>query len=38
LLADERGELQAEFTEDGLHLKAPAYQLWRNEIVRVLGW
>jgi len=38
LLADERGELKAEFTGDGLHLNEPAYQIWREEILKVLGW
>lgn len=38
LLADERGELKAEFTDDGLHLKEPAYRLWQGEILRVMGW
>ncbi len=38
LLADGRGELKAEFTDDGLHLKEPAYRLWQLEILRVMGW
>lgn len=38
LMVDEKGELKAEFTEDGLHLKEPAYQLWRGEVLRVLRW
>lgn len=38
LLRDERGELKSEFTDDGLHLKEPAYRLWRDEILRVMGW
>jgi len=38
LMTDERGELKAQFTNDGLHLTEPAYQLWRNEVLRVMGW
>jgi lysophospholipase L1-like esterase len=37
-MADERGELKAEFTDDGLHLKAPAFRLWQAEILRAMGW
>jgi lysophospholipase L1-like esterase len=38
LFADEQGELKAEFTADGLHLKPEAYKLWKAEIERVMGW
>lgn len=38
LMADEKGELKAEFTDDGLHLTPPAYAVWRGEVERVLGW
>lgn len=38
LFLDDRGELKAEFTEDGLHLTAPAYEVWRDEVERILGW
>jgi lysophospholipase L1-like esterase len=38
LMADEKGELKAEFTADGLHLKAEAYELWRGEIERLMNW
>lgn len=38
LLVDDQGELKAEYTEDGLHLTAPAYLVWKAEIDRVMGW
>ena len=38
LMVDDRGELKAEFTEDGLHLKEPAYRIWQAEILQALGW
>lgn len=38
LMTDARGELSAEFTADGLHLKPAAYKIWRSEIRRVMGW
>lgn len=38
LMKDDRGELKSEFTEDGLHLTAPAYRIWSAEIERRLGW
>lgn len=33
LLADEQGNLSSEYTNDGLHLLAPAYLLWRDAIL-----
>ncbi|MCX7918526.1 MAG: GDSL-type esterase/lipase family protein [bacterium] len=36
LLKDENGELREEFTADGLHLKPPAYEIWKQEIDRLL--
>lgn len=36
--ADAQGELKAEYTEDGLHLKEPAYHVWRREVERRMGW
>lgn len=38
LMADEKGELKAEFTADGLHLKPEAYRVWKAEVERVMGW
>jgi len=38
LMADEKGELKAEFTNDGLHLTPPAYEVWRAEIERAMKW
>ena len=37
LLKDEAGELREKFTADGLHLKPPAYDIWKNEIIKFLG-
>lgn len=38
LMRDEKGELKAEFTNDGLHLTEPAYRLWRAEVLKALKW
>jgi lysophospholipase L1-like esterase len=38
LMADDRGELKAEFTEDGLHLTPAAYEVWKRQIEIALGW
>lgn len=38
LMQDGNGELRAEFSEDGLHLTDPAYQVWRAEIERRMLW
>lgn len=38
LFVDRDGELKAEFTADGLHLTEPAYQIWRAEIEKAMGW
>ena len=37
-MVDEKGELKAEYTADGLHLKPEGYQVWKAEIERVMGW
>jgi acetyl esterase/lipase/lysophospholipase L1-like esterase len=37
-VADEKGELKAEFTADGLHLNAAGYAPWKAEVERVMGW
>jgi lysophospholipase L1-like esterase len=38
LLADDKGELKAEYTGDGLHLNAEAYEIWLAEVERVMKW
>jgi lysophospholipase L1-like esterase len=38
LMADDKGELKAGFTGDGLHLNPDAYKLWQGEVERVMGW
>lgn len=38
LMKDGQGNLKAEFTEDGLHLKHEAYLVWRKAILEALGW
>jgi lysophospholipase L1-like esterase len=37
-LADGRGELRAELTVDGLHLNEAAYEMWRREVAKRMGW
>jgi lysophospholipase L1-like esterase len=38
LMVDGKGELKAEFTPEGLHLKPEAYKVWKKEVERVMGW
>ncbi len=38
MMADDAGELKQEFTSDGLHINADAYQIWQGEVERILGW
>jgi lysophospholipase L1-like esterase len=38
LMRDGEGQLKGEFTNDGLHLTEPAYQIWRGEILKALKW
>jgi lysophospholipase L1-like esterase len=38
LMRDDKGELKAEFTNDGLHLTEPAYRIWRTEVLKALKW
>jgi acetyl esterase/lipase/lysophospholipase L1-like esterase len=38
LMVDDKGELKAEFTGDGLHLNAAGYEPWKAEVERVMGW
>lgn len=38
LLTDAQGELKAEFTADGLHLTPAGYEIWKREVLRVMGW
>jgi lysophospholipase L1-like esterase len=38
LLVDDKAELKAEFTTDGLHLNDAAYVIWRAEILKTMGW
>jgi lysophospholipase L1-like esterase len=38
LFVDKQGELKAEYTADGLHLTEPAYEIWRAEIEKAMGW
>lgn len=37
-MADDNGDLKAEFTGDGLHLTEQAYQAWREVVKDKLGW
>ena len=38
LMIDDKGELKAEFTGDGLHLNEAAYRLWLAEVERAMKW
>jgi lysophospholipase L1-like esterase len=38
LMTDDKGELKAEFTNDGLHLTEPAYNIWKAQILKALDW
>jgi lysophospholipase L1-like esterase len=38
LMIDERGELKAEYTGDGLHLNPAGYAPWKAEIEKVMKW
>lgn len=38
LMVDDKGELKAEYTGDGLHLNEAAYKVWLAEVERVLKW
>lgn len=38
LMADDKGELKADYTGDGLHLNETAYKAWLAEIERVMKW
>jgi lysophospholipase L1-like esterase len=38
LMADDKGELKADYTGDGLHLNEAAYKVWLAEIERVMKW
>ncbi|MDI6783866.1 MAG: GDSL-type esterase/lipase family protein [bacterium] len=36
IMKDEKGELREEWTADGLHLKPPAYEIWKQELLKLL--
>jgi lysophospholipase L1-like esterase len=38
LMVDDKGELKADYTGDGLHLNETAYKAWLAEIERVMKW
>jgi lysophospholipase L1-like esterase len=38
LFTDAQGELKAELTADGLHVNPAGYEIWRREVLRVMGW
>lgn len=38
LMADDKGELKADYTGDGLHLNEAAYKVWRGEVERLMKW
>jgi lysophospholipase L1-like esterase len=38
MFVDDKGELKAELTGDGLHLNDTAYRIWRSRIIEVMKW
>ncbi len=36
-MKDESNQLKEEFTDDGLHLTESAYNLWRDELVKLIS-
>jgi lysophospholipase L1-like esterase len=38
LMTDDKGELKAELTPEGLHLNEKAYEVWRAEVLRIMNW
>lgn len=38
LMKDDKGELKADLTTDGLHLNAAGYKIWQAAINKTLGW
>lgn len=38
LMIDDKAELKAEYTNDGLHLNEAAYRVWLGEVERVMKW
>jgi lysophospholipase L1-like esterase len=37
-MKDDKGELKAEFTADGLHLNADGYKVWKAQVDKTMGW
>jgi lysophospholipase L1-like esterase len=37
-MANEQGELKKELTDDGLHLNAEGFKIWKAQIDRTMGW
>lgn len=38
LMADENGELKAEYTPEGLHLNEQGYRVWEAAVNKTMGW
>ncbi len=38
LMSDDKGELKADYTNDGLHLNESAYKVWRDEVLKIMSW
>jgi len=38
LMTDEKGELRADLTRDGLHINAEGYAIWKREVDKAMGW
>lgn len=37
-MTDDKGELKKDFTPEGLHLKDPAYKVWKTQVHRTMNW
>lgn len=38
LFSDEKGQLRAEFSKDGIHLTPAAYKVWKTRVDEAMGW
>lgn len=38
LMADDKGELKADLTNDGLHLTDAGYEIWKRQVLKTLNW
>lgn len=38
MMSDDKGELRADLTREGLHINAAAYEIWKKQIDKAMGW